>query len=83
MMSMIRTQISLKEADMERLRTLAHERGVSIASLLRSSVDRLLQDAENVEVRDRALAASGRFRSGAGANAGVEHDEAFIESIVS
>lgn len=68
---------------MDRLRALAHERGVSIASLLRSSVDRLLQDAQRVEVRDRALASSGRFRSGAGANTGVDHDVAFVESILS
>lgn len=72
---MIRTQISLDEQEMERLRDLAQRRGVSIASLVRSAVDRLLAESED-DPRARARNASGRFRSGRSSDTSVEHDRA-------
>jgi Ribbon-helix-helix protein, copG family len=64
---MVRTQIQLTENQAERLRTLAAERGVSMAELIRKAVDALLAGNAAVDVeesRRRALAVVGRFRSG-------------------
>lgn len=41
-MAMTRTQVSLTEAQMQALRDLAEERGVSLASLVRDGVDHVL-----------------------------------------
>lgn len=80
---MIRTQISLDENDMRRLRALAHERHVSIAALLRESVDALLTEAEHREVRNRALRVIGMFDSGIpNDNAGEDHDEIVASAIL-
>lgn len=73
---MIRTQISLEPADMERLRKVARARGVSIAAVVRESVVGLLDEAEMSDRRSRALAASGRFSGG---GSGRHHDDAFEE----
>lgn len=79
---MVRTQISLHEAEMERLRALARERGVSIASLLREAVDRLLDESTMDERWRRASAVIGKYSSGEPTNWAVDHDEAFVESIL-
>lgn len=78
---MIRTQISLEESDMERLRSLARKQGVSIASLLRDSVEQLLRQHQERGDIERAIAASGKFRSGTGHNVSVDHDSAFVDSM--
>jgi len=80
---MIRTQIQLTEEQAEGLKQLAARRGVSMAALVRESVDRLL-DADDYEARwRRAMSAVGKFR-GDGANVGEEHDkyleEAYLDS---
>jgi hypothetical protein len=51
----IRTQISLTEAQMTRLRTESLRRGVSIAALIRDAVDRSLPDEEWEERKAKAL----------------------------
>jgi hypothetical protein len=64
---MVRTQIQLTERQTQRLKALAKERGVSMAELIRQSVDKLLDSREMLdweERKRRAIAAAGKFRSG-------------------
>jgi hypothetical protein len=62
---MIRTQIQLTEPQVQNLKLLAVEEGVSMAELIRRSVDQLLSSSsENERVaRERAIALIGRFHS--------------------
>jgi len=79
---MIRTQIQLTEAQSGALRQLALTRRVSIAELIRQSVDRLIAESEHpaaAERWDRSLAAAGRLRSIEG-DLAVEHDRYLAEA---
>lgn len=76
---MIRTQISLAEPEMERLRQLARRRGVSVASLLRDAVDHLLRADVEDERRARLLGLSGKYDAGTPVRWSEEHDDAFDE----
>ena len=72
---MIRTQISLTDDQMRRLRREARRRHVSLAAVIRDAVDRVVPD-ENVQRRDRIdtlLAAAGSAASGTGSVA-RDHD---------
>ncbi len=73
---MIRTQISLTEDQMRRLRREARRRHVSLASIVREAVDRVVPD-DDTRRRDRIaslLAAAGSVASGTGTVA-RDHDE--------
>jgi hypothetical protein len=64
---MVRTQIQLSEEQVAALKRLAHSRGCSIAQVVRDAVDLVVRQgpaASPRELRARAAAASGRFRSG-------------------
>ena len=63
---MIRTQISLTEKQMNRLRRAASDRGVSIAAVIRDAVDRSVPDegAARLERQERAFGLAGAFASG-------------------
>lgn len=74
---MIRTQISLEARDMDRLRRLARERGVSMSSLLRSAVGRFLVESSMGDRRARARAVSGRFRW---TGSGRDHDAQLVDA---
>ncbi|MHB8398393.1 MAG: ribbon-helix-helix protein, CopG family [Candidatus Limnocylindrales bacterium] len=72
---MIRTQISLTEAQMQRLRREARRRHVSLAAVIRDAVDRVVPDEgarQNGRI-DRLLAAAGSAASGTGSIA-RDHD---------
>ena len=73
---MIRTQISMTDDQMRRLRAEARRRGVPIAEVVRDAVDRTVPiDPDNRRARfDRLLAAAGRFHSGTG-DISVRHDD--------
>jgi hypothetical protein len=75
-MGMVRTQISLTDDQMRRLRSEARRRGVPIAAVVRDAVDRVVPG--RVTDRDaafsRALAAAGRFDSVTG-DVAARHDE--------
>jgi len=73
---MIRTQISLTEDQMRRLRAEAHRRRVPIAAVVREAVERLVPEESDVRrVRfQRALGAAGRYHSGTG-DLSSRHDE--------
>jgi len=73
---MVRTQVQLTEEQASALKVMAAERGVSMAQLIRETVDRLLREsrAPGYEERARrAMAFAGRFRSGL-TDLGARHD---------
>lgn len=76
---MIRTQISLDDEQMDALKALARQRGVSLASLLRHAVDTLLADP-GPGPRQRARDAAGRFRSGHAGRTSEDHDTAITDA---
>ena len=73
---MVRTQISLTDDQMRRLRAEARRRGIPIAAVVRDAVDRVVPGgrASHRSAFDRALAAAGRFDSGTG-DVAASHDE--------
>ncbi len=80
---MVRTQIQLTKEQAEALKNAAAMRGVSMAELIRQSVDRLLEDAGGTssrELRARAASVAGRFRSGA-SDVSLRHDEYLSEAM--
>lgn len=78
---MIRTQIQLTEAQARALKRLAAERRVSIAELIRQSIDRLVLSAgpDADTKRQRAIAAAGRFHSGC-SDLSAKHDQHLAEA---
>lgn len=74
--AVIRTQVSLTEEQMRRLRREARRRHVSLAAVIRDAVDRVVpdEDAQRRERIDTLLAAAGSAASGTGSVA-REHDE--------
>ena len=76
MPSVIRTQISLTEDQMRRLRAEARRRRVPIAAVVRDAVDRMVPlDPDDRAARfQRALAAVGRLHSGTG-DLSARHDD--------
>jgi hypothetical protein len=73
---MIRTQVSLTDDQMRRLRAEARRRGVPIAAVVRDAVDRVVPGTTTSRSAAfaRALAAAGRFDSGTG-DVAARHDE--------
>lgn len=73
---MIRTQIQLTDRQAFLLKEEARKRGVSVAELIRQGVDRILHHDQPIniaELRQRALALSGKFHSGV-SDLAVNHD---------
>lgn len=73
---MVRTQITLTDAQHKRLLRVARSRGVSMAEVVRQAVDTAVPD-EDAEMRrrwERALGIIGAFDSG-GANIAERHDD--------
>ncbi len=64
---MVRTQIQITEEQAASLRKLSEARGASMAELVRQGIECVIRQAGVVpakELRARAAAAAGRFRSG-------------------
>jgi len=79
---MIRTQIQLTEEQSARLKAAAARRGVSVAELIRQSVEALLSRSDErspEELRRRAAQAAGRHRSGV-RDVSVRHDDYLNEA---
>ena len=79
---MVRTQVQLTEEQIRTLRRLSAKLGVSVADLVRQSVDLYLatrQGTDRGEQIERALKVAGRFSSG-GANGSMEHDAHLAEA---
>ena len=65
---------------MRALRRLAAERGVSMAALIRESVERILRDGSDHDRKwERALATVGRFRDRKSAPDVAEKHDAYLE----
>jgi hypothetical protein len=79
---MIRTQVQLTEEQAATLRTLSAERRLSIAELIRMSIDGFLQreagTGQDAKLA-RARSAAGRFASGT-ADVSTEHDKYLVEA---
>ncbi len=74
---MIRTQIQLTEEQSRALKSLAARRGVSVAELIRQSVDSFIRSSAGLDDRERrrrAIAAAGKYRSGK-KDVAVNHDD--------
>lgn len=81
---MIRTQIQLTEAQAEKAKRLAAERGVSMAEVIRELIDREPEGDDRAERFARALAAieRGGFRDREGkTDVSVEHDRYLAEAL--
>jgi hypothetical protein len=73
---MIRTQVSLTEDQMRRLRTEARRRHVSLAAVIRDAVEQVVPDEDIVRQArlEGLLAAAGSVASGTGSVA-RDHDD--------
>ena len=73
---MVRTQISLTEERMGRLRAEARRRRVPMAAIVREAVDRVVpaDPGDRRALFQRAISAIGRFDSGSG-DVSAGHDE--------
>ena len=76
---MVRTQVQLTVEQYKALKNLATRRQVSVAELVRQSVDMLIESSESISKEERirrALSIVGRFHSGEkGANISENHDD--------
>lgn len=78
---MVRTQISITEAQAEHLRKRAAAQGVSQAAIVRRALDEYLANTPQAAQLERARAAFGAFRSGCGDLA--ENHDAYLEDAFS
>jgi hypothetical protein len=79
----LRTQIQLTEQQIISLKTRAAAEGISMAELIRRSIDLALTSSllsEPSNQTQRAKAVAGRFRSGLG-DLGVNHDKYLAEDL--
>ena len=84
---MVQTQIELTEEQVKELEKIAAERGISMAELLResverTSVERTIEQRERNDQWRRALATMGRYRSGL-KDVGRNHDKYFTRTFSS
>ena len=79
---MVRTQIQLAEEQAQILKAMAQEQGVSMAELIRQSIDSFIRSRNQPtldEKRQRALAIVGQFVSGV-PDLSTEHDRYLAEA---
>ena len=78
---MLRTQIQLKEEQMQWLRSEARARGVSVSQLIRESIKFYRTHEERIpkDQKRKALEAVGRFSSGA-SDVSERHDDYLAEA---
>ena len=79
---MVRTQIQITEDQSRTLKRMALDRGVSVAHLIRQSIEHYLQsenEPSREELRQRALSAIGIASSGV-SDLATEHDRYFAEA---
>jgi hypothetical protein len=78
---MIRTQVQLTEEQSQLVKTIAASEGVSLAEIIRRSIDQFIRMRRHVsqdEQRRRALAVVGKYASEAG-NVSDKHDHYLAE----
>jgi hypothetical protein len=82
---MVRTQIQLTDAQARALKALAASEGRSMAELIRDGVNAILRARGTVDreaVKERSIAAMGRFNSGT-RNLGSRHDDHLADAFQS
>jgi hypothetical protein len=74
-------QVQLTEEQAQALKALAQERNMSMAVLIRQSVDAMLKtnSVDREELKRRALSIVGKYRSDI-SNLGVNHDKYLAEA---
>jgi len=78
---MVRTQIQLTEAQVRVIKEIARRDGVSMAEVIRRSIDRTIKDESIDDVderRRRALSVVGRFHDNRG-DVSIRHDDYLAE----
>ncbi len=77
----MRTQIQLTAEQAEGLRRVASSRGISMAALIRESVDRTLEQDERSQLWERAMSVVGKYTDpDPGANVAEDHDRYLDEA---
>lgn len=77
---MVRTQIQLTEKQAEAIKNLARKKHISMAELIRQSIDKMTKiGVVDEERRQRAMEAAGKFHSGVSDLSG-KHDKYLIEA---
>lgn len=79
---MTHTQIELTEDQLHSLEELAKRRHISLAALIQEGIDTLLRTgaaSTEAELKQRALAVAGRFKSGLG-DLSRRHDDYLAET---
>jgi len=80
---MVRTQIQFDKEDLEALRRIAAEEGVSLSELVRREMKRKIAEPHRPsreELWERASKVIGKYRSGV-TDLGRRHDDYFVEAI--
>ncbi len=78
---MIRTQVQIKENQINWLRNMAKDKGVSVSQLIREGINlyRSKEERLPMEKKEKALAAIGRFSSGR-SDVSTRHDAYLSEA---
>jgi hypothetical protein len=79
---MLRTQIQLTEDQSSLLKSLAAQKNISVAELIRQGIDFYLRSQKSLTLEERranAVAAAGRYRSGK-SDLSKRHDEHLAEA---
>jgi len=77
---MIRLQVQLTPAQARSVKEIAHERGMSVAAVIREAIDRFVAEpASGDAIWQEALSVVGKYR-GDGRNVAVEHDRYLEEA---
>ena len=74
---MVRTQIQITEKQAKKLKDLAKVKNVSVAEIIRQSIDFLLRNSTVLDIEEkkkRAIQAIGKFKSGIG-DISENHDD--------
>ncbi len=82
-MSMVKTQVQLEKADLEALRRMAAEEGVSVSELVRRGVRGVLESGQKPtrrELMERAMSVFGKYHSGV-PDLGRRHDHYLAEAL--
>lgn len=79
---MVRTQVQLTNEQVQELKRMAADRGVSMAEIIRQSIDAFMRTPglpSQAELRRRALLAAGSLRGGP-SDLAKRHDEYLVEA---
>jgi hypothetical protein len=82
MYAMVRTQVQLTKEQVRELKRLADRHSASVAEMVRRAIDELLarqHEVSRAELKQRALAVAGRYRSGR-SDISRHHDDYLAEA---